>query len=95
MALSTLELNTIRRGAQMARLVIDQLKPVIDELNVIYDADDGVKEIVDQEALDTEPSLSGLTKAQLDDGMYALTATLKTTIGNAYTQLVHLAARSQ
>lgn len=93
MALTALEQDTISRGIAAARKVLDELKPVLDSLNVIYDAEGGAKETIQQSAIDAVPQWSGLTKAQLDDGMYALTGTLRPAIHNAYTALVHLAAR--
>lgn len=53
-----------------------------------------MKETVDQADLDSDPSLSGLTKAQLDDAMYVMTATIRAALTNSYTQLAHLAARA-
>jgi hypothetical protein len=93
MALSALESDTVSRGAQSAKIVVEQLKPLLDRLNIIYDSTGGAKTTITQGNLDLVPSFSGLTKAQLDDGMFALTATLKTAIDAAYTQLVELAAR--
>lgn len=94
MALNPLELDTVSRGFQTAKKILDELKPVIDSLNVIYDSAGGVKETISQEELDDIPAFSGITKAQLDDGMFALTSTLREDINNAFTQLTHLAARA-
>lgn len=94
MALTALEVNTVKRGLSAANLVIDQLKPMVDSLNIIYDSAGGAKETITQAGLDEIPSFSGLTKAQLDDGMFALTATLKDAITAAYTQLSQLSARA-
>ena len=95
MALNALEQSTVNRGIAAARKVITELKPVLDDLNVVYDRETvGVKATVTQEDLDGATYLSGLTKAELDDGMFALTSTLKTAIGNAYTQLAILASRN-
>lgn len=94
MALTALESNTVSRGLQAAKKVVDELKPVIDSLNIIYDSAGGAKTTITQQNLDLVPSFSGITKAQLDDGMFALTATLRTAINDAYTQLVQLSARA-
>jgi hypothetical protein len=95
MPLTTLEATTITRGLVAAQKVLDELKPAIDRLNAIYDpAVTGAKYTIDQADLDAAPNLSGLTKAQLDDGMYALTAVLRDAINNSYVQLAQLAARA-
>lgn len=94
MTMTPLELKVIKEGAAVARMMLQQIKPRLDALNIDYDAAGGVKATVDQTKLDSEISLSLLTKAQLDDGMYALTATLKSAVDTAYTQLEKLAARS-
>jgi hypothetical protein len=93
-ALTTVEANKIHEGAQAAQLVVDQLKPVLDRLNILYDSEGGLKTTITQENMDELPSLSGMTKQQLDAGMYALTGTLRTKIDEAYTALVELAARA-
>ncbi len=93
MAISTLEQNTVTQGLRTAKLVIEKLAPVLNELNVIYDAGGGVKETLTQPELDSVAAFGGITKAQLDDGMFALTSTLKNDITNAYAQLTQLAAR--
>lgn len=92
--LNTLEANTIARGRAMARKLLEEVKPILDGLNTIYDSAGGVKETVDQGDLDAASELSGLTKAQLDDAMYVMTATIKTALQDGYTQLAHLAARA-
>jgi hypothetical protein len=94
MALNALEKNTISRGILAAQLVVEQLKPVLDSLNIIYDSGGGAKTTIDQPGLDEVASFSGLTKMQLDDGLYALTTTLKGAIDNAYTNLAQLSARA-
>lgn len=92
--MTQLELNTVSRGLAAAKLVLDQLKPSIDALNVIYDSAGGAKTTITQQGLDAVPAFSGLTKTQLDDGMFALTSTLRLAIADAYTQLAQLSARA-
>lgn len=92
--MTALESNTISLSLQAAKKVLDELKPIIDRLNIIYDSAGGVKETITQEELDAVASFSGLTKAQLDDGMFALTAVLRTDIANSYSALAQLAARA-
>ncbi len=94
MSLTTLEKNTVNRGCIQAKILIEQVKPLLDEMNAIYDSAGGVKTTITQEDLDAESSLSGLTKAQLDDGMFVLTSTLKGDLANGLTQLAQLAARA-
>ena len=94
MALTTLEQNTISIGCKQAKLLIEQVKPILDGLNAIFDADGGVKSTVTQQNLDAAAFLSGLTVQQLNDGFYALTTTIKGDLNTAITQLAQLAARA-
>lgn len=94
MALTALEQDTISRGMQAARQLVDTVKPALEGLNVIYNGAGGVKETVTQEDLDSYAAYSGLTKSQLDDGMYAMTATLLADLTAAFAQLQQLAARA-
>jgi len=93
MALTALELDTIKRGIQAAQSVTRELYPLLKELNIIYDSQDGAKTTITQQNLDAEGTLSGITKAQLDDAMFVLTATLRGDIENGYAQLAELSAR--
>lgn len=92
--LTKLELETIKKGFVTARIVLDSVKPLVDQMNIVYDSAGGVKATTTQEDLDSQTDFSGLTKTQLDDGMYALTSTLKTAIDGAVTQLTQLSARA-
>ncbi len=95
MALDALEATTIARATAAARKILEELKPILDGLNVIYDTETtGAKVTITQADLDSAPNLSGITKAQLDDGMYVLTATIRTAVANGYTQLAQLSARA-
>ncbi len=94
MALSTLEQGVVGRAIAAAQQIVTQLKPALDRLNVDYNGSVNAKNTITQQNLDLEPRFSGLTKAQLDDGLYALTATLLTDVGNAFAQLEQLAARA-
>lgn len=94
MALTPLELNTISRLAQLAKDFIERYKPLLNELNVIYDSVGGVKSTITQQNMDLVPALSGLTKQQLDDAAFVLTATIRTDLDNGISQLAQLAARS-
>ena len=96
MAITILEQNTVTNSSKAAKLVLEQLKPVLDSLDTLYNAGGGVglKDTITQGDLDSIPSFSGLTKQQLDDGMFALTGTIKSAIVAAYTALAELAARS-
>ncbi len=99
MAMTILELGTVQKLAQAAKTTL-KLKAQLDALNVDYDASGGVKETLGagqtgDDNLASEPSLSNLTKAQLDDAAYALTNGLKTQIDNTYAQLEKLASRAE
>ncbi len=93
MAITTLEQNTVSNGCRIAARILRDVYPFLNELNIIYDSTGGVKETITQAELDSVAAFSGLTKAQLDDGMFALTSTLRTAILNAYAQLAEIAAR--
>jgi hypothetical protein len=94
MALSKLGQDAVSRACQTAQVVLETVKPVLDALDILYNSAGGLKSTIQQADLDAIPSFSGLTKQQLDDGLFALTATLKTDITNAFTQLEQLAARA-
>ena len=94
MAITILEQNTVIAGSELAKKLVQEIKPALDFLNVVYDADDGVKETLIQGDLDGVPAFSGITKAQVDDGMFALTSSLKTALDGVYSQLTILASRS-
>jgi hypothetical protein len=91
---SPLAQNTVSRSINAAKYLVETLKPVLDELNVVYDSSGGLKSTIQQSDLDSVSSFSGLTKQQLDDGLYQLTAILRTDLANGYTALAQLAARS-
>jgi len=52
-----------------------------------------MSETLTQEELDEVPELSGLTKQQVDDGVYVLTTLMLPAIQNGYPALAQLAAR--
>jgi hypothetical protein len=94
MPLTTLEANTIARAITAAKRVLDEFKPAIDQLNIIYDSAGGAKVTITQAKLDEAGNLSGLTKAQLDDALYVLTNNVRLALdAAAVTALAHLAAR--
>lgn len=95
MTLNTLELKNIKDAAKLAKFFLQTAKPRIDALNIDYDASGGTKSTIDQAGLDAEPSLSGITKAQLDDALYALTSSLKGVLDSSYSQLEKLASRAE
>lgn len=83
MAINAMESDTVSRACALAKLLVTVVKPEIDRLNIDYDtATVGVKATLTQEELDSVASFSGLTKAQLDDGLYAMTAILRQVLQN-------------
>ncbi len=94
MALTALESDTVTRAFAIAKLITAQFKPVADSLNIIYDSEGGAKTTITQENLDLVPGFSGISKAQLDDGLFVITSTLKAAVDSAYSQLAQLAARA-
>lgn len=95
MAITQLEYDTLTNAFAVAKTAITDLQPRLEELREIYDSAGGVKETLTQEDLDGVPALSGLTKAQADDGLYALTAVLLPALETSYTALAQMAARSR
>lgn len=93
MALSALESSTIARAIANARRLIEEIKPILDGLNIVYNSAGGAKTTITQASLDAATNLSGLTKGQLDDAMFVLTGTLLGDLTNGYTALAQLAAR--
>lgn len=93
MALNAVGQNTISKAAQAAK-ALENMIGLLDELNVLYDAGGGFKETIQQADLDAIASFSGITKQQLDDGMYVLTAIIRPAVHDNFTQLIHLAARA-
>lgn len=93
MALTALEANTITRAIVQARKLLEEVQPVLDGLNIIYNSTNGAATTITQEDLDESLQLSGLTKQQLDDAMFVLTGAVRTAVDAGYTALAHLAAR--
>lgn len=91
--MDTLELSTVNRGINLSKRVLE-LQLEMQQLDIIYNSTGGVSETLTQADLDSRPEYSGLTKQQVDDAFYAMTATLKTDINNAMTALTHLACRA-
>jgi hypothetical protein len=93
MIMNPLEQDVVSRGAQACKTALDLLNE-IEKLNVLYDGAGDIKNTITQPGLDEIESFSEITKSELDDGMYALTATLKTAIEGVKGQLELLAARA-
>lgn len=93
MALSTLESTTINRAISATRKALEELKPVLDGLKIVYDSVGGVKATITQANLDLAIGLSGITKQQVDDALFVLTGSLLTSLTTSYAQLQQLAAR--
>jgi hypothetical protein len=93
MPLSQLESDTIAKACAVAKTLLLDLQPKLAGFSAIYDAEGGAKGTITQEELDEVAALSGLTKAQLDSALYAMTTTILPAITNAYASLAQLAAR--
>jgi hypothetical protein len=93
MPMSQLERDTLAKSFAVCKTLLNDLYPKLQGLQQIYDSAGGVKETLTQAELDEEAALSGLTKAQTDDGLYVLTTTLLPAITSGYGQLAQLAAR--
>jgi len=90
--LSALEANTISKGIQAAQKVLE-LEALLHQININYDGLGNVKNTTTQQELDDTLSFSGITKSQLDDSMYVLTAVILPAIQANYAGLSNLAAR--
>ena len=91
--MNTLEYDTLNLAFAVCRTILTDLQPRLTALQQQYDAAGGVKETLTQQEMDEVASLSGLTKQQADDGLYALTAVLLPAITQSYASLSHLASR--
>lgn len=89
-----IETDMILRASEAAKTLVNQIKPVLDQLDLIYNSAGGAKETITQADLDAEKSLSGLTQQQLEDALYVLAGTLREGLQNGYVQLMHLAVRA-
>jgi hypothetical protein len=93
MPMTTLENDVLNTAFSVCKTVTTDLQPKLASLQQLYDAEGGVGSTLTQEEMDEATQLSGLTKQQLDDGLYALTAVILPGIVNAYAALSALAAR--
>lgn len=94
MALNALERATVLKAMRVAQKLLIEVKPYLDAMNIIYDSEGGVKSTITQQDLDDDETLSGLTKQQLDDGMWVLTATLRSDLQNGFFAISQLAERA-
>lgn len=87
MALNAMDQNTISRGLKL----IDQLHGMtaeLQDLNVLFDAEGGLKARYTQPDLDALSSLFGMTTTQFNDAMYVLTALILPILVANRTQMV-------
>jgi hypothetical protein len=94
MALSAQASDTISKAISSSENLLEVSYPVLREIDVVYNSAGGLKTTITQADLDAVPGLSGLTKQQLDDAVYALTQ-VKTQLETSYTALVQLASRQR
>ena len=95
MAITQLEYDVLTSAFAVAKTAITDMQPRLEELRELYDSAGGVKETLTQEDLDGVATFSELTKAQADDGLYALTAVLLPALETSYKALAQMAARSR
>lgn len=93
MPTNQLEHDTLSKLFAVCKTILNDLQPKLASFGQIYDSAGGMKETLTQEELDEIPELSGLTKQQVDDGMYVLTTLILPAINNGYPSLAQLAAR--
>ena len=93
MPINHLEKDTLSKSFASSKTLLFDVQPKLASLQQIYDAAGGVKETLTQADLDEIAELSGLTKEQVDEGLYALTTVVLPGITNNYAVLAQLAAR--
>lgn len=93
MAMNPLEFDTLNMAFAVSRMILNDLQPRLLSLQQQYDAEGGVKSTLTQNEMDEVAALSGLTKQQADDGLYALTAVMLPAITQTYAALSVLASR--
>lgn len=94
MSLTVLEKAIIGESFGVAKRLLDETLPVLERLNTMYNSGGGLSSTITQGELDEVPGYSGITKQQLDDGLYALTSSVRSALNTAFDQLTQLAARS-
>ena len=87
MALNAMDQDTVSRGLTLIKMFHDQ-SGELNDLNVLFDADGGLKSRYTQQDLDTVASFYGMTTTQFDDAMYVLTGLILPILNNSRTQLV-------
>lgn len=93
MTMNPLEFDTLNAAFAVSRIILNDLQPKLLFLQQQYDAEGGVKSTLTQQEMDEVTALSGLTKQQTDDGLYALTAVMLPAITQTYVALSVLASR--
>lgn len=94
MPMTPLERDVQAKSFAICKTLLNDVLPKLQGTDSIYNSAGGVKETLEQAEMDEEPALSGLTKAQLDAGIYAMTAVILPAIQNNYAVLSQLAARN-
>lgn len=94
MPATTLERDAMAKSFAVARTLLMDLEARLKGIDAIYNSASGVKATLTQEEMNEIPELSGLTKTQLDDGIYAMTALILPGITSGYAALAQLAARN-
>lgn len=93
MPMSQLEHDTLAKIFAVSKQVLLDIQPKLASLKELYDSAGGVKTTLTQEELDEVPELSGITKTQIDDAAYALTAGMLPAIEAGFAALSQAAAR--
>jgi hypothetical protein len=93
MSMNALEYDTLNMAFAVCKIVIHDLQPRLLALQQQYDSEGGVGSTLTQQEMDEVAALSGLTKVQADDGIYALTAVMLPAITNSYASLSQMASR--
>lgn len=76
MPLSQLEHDTVAKLCALSKQVLADLQPRLSSINELWNSAGGIASTLTQAELDEVAALSGLTKQQLDDCVFAYTNVL-------------------
>ena|SRR5271166_236072 len=93
MALTNAKTVQVNLAMAVAANLVRNIKPQLDYLNETFNSTGGLLTQIVQADLDANPNWSGLTVAQLSNGVFALTSTLATALASGYPNLAEMAAK--
>lgn len=87
MALNAMDQDTVSRGLRLIKLLHDNIAEMND-VNVLFDAEGGLKARYTQADLDAIAGFFGMTTGQFNDAMYVVTGLVLPLLNANRTQLV-------